>query len=294
MGEHPEPAVDDAVEHDAADFVRVHSVRQEVADLVAELLAGVACRGDLAFGRLAIADAVAADLGVDRPGAEHRCVMRRLRDAELTLEGRHQCDHAALGDVVRPSRRTGDEARHRRRGVDVPATFGLLDQRLEDLGAVDRAPQVDTERPLPVVDGDVVELGEHGRTGVVAQDVDPSVGVHCGVGHRLHVVELRDVGLHADRIVAGLAQLGSSGLDAVGVEVGHHHRHAGVGERTSHAKTDAAGRTGDHRDLVMWFEYQLVVAHDSPTAWPHLPRAPHNRRCCADPPIRCDATSHED
>ena len=86
---------------------------------------------------------------------------------------------------------------------------------LKDLRAIDRPPQVDPECPFPIVHRDVEELRKHRSSGVVAQYVDAFVGVHRRVGHRLHIVKFRDIGLHADRVVSGGSQLRGGCLDAI-------------------------------------------------------------------------------
>ena len=91
----------------------------------------------------------------------------------------------------------GHEPGERRGEQDVAALALLDDPRQERLDAVDRAPQVDVDRPAPVVVGHLEDRAADGDAGVVEHDVDRAEGVERGVGHRLHGLQRAHVADHA-------------------------------------------------------------------------------------------------
>ena len=107
-------------------------------------------------------------------------------------------DHRVLGGVVDPEPLRGDEAGHGR-GVDDVAVGLLRDHaRHEGLHAVDHAPEVDADRPLPVLMGGGVEPAPEGDARVVAEDVHRAELRPGAVGEGAHVGEAAHVGAHRD------------------------------------------------------------------------------------------------
>ena len=153
-----------------------------------------------------------------------------------------------LGDAVDAAwaERAGGEA------VDDPAPTTLEHRRQHGLRTQQRAPEVDVDHPVPLVDRDVAEpvLREvpHDR-GVVDEDVDAAERVDRGARHGLRRREIPHVDGHADHAGAvGLQRVGGLGGGAL-VDVGEHHGGAGFAECTPVGHADAAGTTGDDGDL---------------------------------------------
>ena len=191
--------------------------------------------------------AVGRDVRVHRAGTQHRGADRRVSRPQLALQGRHQRDHAVLGHVVGTGGAAGHQSRDRRRRVDVPLLL-LLDQRPEDLHAIDGAPQVDGEGPLPVIDRHLGDRAEDADAGVVAEHVHGAERVHRRLGQRLHVRQLGDVGGNADD-VGPTPKLGHRGIERVLANIGEYHPHAGAGEGPGDAQPDPRRRSGDNRDF---------------------------------------------
>jgi hypothetical protein len=70
------------------------------------------------------------------------------------------------------------------------------------LGAEERALQVDVEHPLVLVLGRVEDRGAGLDAGVVDHDVEPAEGVDRGLHQLLQIGRLADVGLHPDGVPA--------------------------------------------------------------------------------------------
>ena len=157
-----------------------------------------------------------------------------------------QGQHARLADVV------GGHARCRteRRGggdVDDAAVVGLAQDRREHVAAVNRAPQVDAEHPVPVIDVGVAD----GRSACADARIVDHQGrraaepVLRGLGELDDVVESGDIAVRRQRLTA-------CGHDAVGrdargglVDIAAHHPAAAAGEFGGERRADAAARAGD-------------------------------------------------
>jgi hypothetical protein len=102
----------------------------------------------------------------------------------------------------------------------------LADQREEDAAAVEHAPQVQVQHPLP---GTLRDVGE-GRSGldagVVAQDVHGAEAFERRVGERLDLLGARDVGADAEDVRARRADRLDRGVERLGLDVGEDHLHA--------------------------------------------------------------------
>ena len=167
VGQDPELVALDRVEHHGADLVRIHPILEDVLDAASDLAGGLAV--GFWFG-LAGPELhrVAADVGIDRAWAEHRCRHIATSASELTFERCHERDHTVFGHVVGTHHAASGQTGHGRGGIDM--AFALfLDQRQEDLDAIDRAPQIDVDDPLPVGEFHLLGRGRDADTCVVAQ-----------------------------------------------------------------------------------------------------------------------------
>ncbi len=119
------------------------------------------------------------------------------------------------------------------------------------LHAQESAAEVDCHEAVPLV---VADLG--GRLDrlldarVVEGDVQATESLHRGVQCRFDVVGARDVAGHGERLAASLLDHASRLLVAVGCDVGDHDAGTFAPERQCGGAADAAGRSGDERDLV--------------------------------------------
>ena len=111
---------------------------------------------------------------------------------------------------------------------------GCLDDRQEHVTAVDRPPQVDVERPAPVLERHVTHRPGNADAGVVAQNVHRSELLDGGFGKRLDVGQLRYVSAHSDGFRTGRAHLRSGVVQRGFLDVGQHHIHARCCERIDH------------------------------------------------------------
>ena len=176
--------------------------------------------GGLAVVGLAVALGL-PDVRADAHRAQHGHADLVL--AELPPQHLGERHDAVLGDAVRAEPAVRHEAGERRGEQDVAALALLDEAREERLDAVDRPPEVDVDRPPPVVVGHRQHRAADGDAGVVEHDVhrrrrrgrtasasashglqrphvaDDAVGVGPAVAQRLHGgVEraLLDVGQH--------------------------------------------------------------------------------------------------
>ena len=90
--------------------------------------------------------------------------------------------------------------------------------------------ELDPEDTVPVLSRELVEHLEHGRSGVVAQQVHRPELTVGSVGERLDRIGIADVGGHRDGLAPGCLDLVGDSLGGLRVDVGHHDVHACVGE----------------------------------------------------------------
>jgi hypothetical protein len=115
---------------------------------------------------------------------------------------------------------------------------------------VEHRVEVDPERQLPVVGGDGQQVPAPVHSGVVHQDVDPAVALddivdRCDAGARLRQVEGDGFGSSA-----GLDDAGRDVTGPILVDVGDADVRALGGQPLGNGRADAAGRAGNHGDLV--------------------------------------------
>ena len=174
--------------------------------------------------------------------------------------GARQHPHAALRQAI------GGVARHRpvlvhRGDVDDPPAAALRDHLLGgDLGAEERALQVDRHHPVVFGLGGVERRGAGFDAGVVDHHVEATELRHRRVDQRLKLVDAADVGVDADRLLAergdlALQRFGRRGVDdVVDDNVG-----ARLGEAERNRLADPAVAAGDdgglsverHRDVSL-------------------------------------------
>ena len=176
------------------------------------------------------------------------------------MEGLGQRDDAELGDVVGGHPRTGHEPRHRCGVHDVPLAALREHDRHEGLHAVDDAPQVHAEHPLPVVERELPGVARTGDAGVVADDVHGTERGERLLGEIVDLGRLGDVGADREHLRAlRLDRLGGSG-ERLLLDVGEDDHHAFGGEALGHAAADSAGGSGDDGDAILQI---LHVGHVS-------------------------------
>ena len=114
-------------------------------------------------------------LGVDRARAEHAHPDRQLVDGQLLGQRLGDRHDRRLGRRVGPDEGHPAEQPGDGRGVhDVGRRALLAEDRQEAVDAVDHAPEVDVDHPVPVVERLVGDQVEGGHPGVVAQHVHPA------------------------------------------------------------------------------------------------------------------------
>ena len=158
--------------------------------------------------------------GVDDVGLDERRAQHGDADAGAGQFGGkrlRQRKHARLAHVVCGHSRRGAE-RRRGRDVDDAAVAGLAEYRREHMTTVDRAPQVDAEHPVPVVDLGFAD-GRTARadTGVVDhQGGRPAEPVLRHLGQLDDVLQLGDVASGRKRLTAcgddGVCRCASGGF----------------------------------------------------------------------------------
>jgi hypothetical protein len=121
----------------------------------------------------------------------------------------------------------------------------------ERLDAVEDAPHVDGEGPLPVVRVVLPHpaLGAGADTGVVAQHVHRAVRAVHVLGEREDLGALPDVHHAREDVGAVLAQLTGGLLQGALLDVGEDHLEPVGREAPCHREADAARRAGDDGDL---------------------------------------------
>ena len=120
--------------------------------------------------------------------------------------------------------------------------------RHERLDAVDHAPEVHAEDPLPVAMRGRLETAPQRDARVVAEHVHLAEGRDRAVGQRLDRRELRHVGTDTERLAAA-APHGRDGLrEGALVDIGDDHLRALAREALDHGAADPAPSTRHHRN----------------------------------------------
>ena len=112
-----------------------------------------------------------------------------------------------------------------------------------------------------VVPHALVQLGDAGHAAalqsrrhaecVVVQHVDPTIGLHRAIQHRIDVPRLRHVGGHRERRAAGSSDLRHDRGGVVAVHVRHHHLAPALREADRGGAADAGTGPGHHADLAI-------------------------------------------
>ena len=115
---------------------------------------------------------------------------------------------------------------------------------------MDDSPEVDLERPAPVVELVLPDraLGARPDPGVVAHDVHRAVGRERGIAQRLHGRIHADIGRHAGDVEPIGAQLSHRLVERGLLDVGQHDAHALAGEALRHRPPDTARSASHHGD----------------------------------------------
>src|SRR5881296_291072 len=111
--------------------------------------------------------------------------------------------------------------------------------------AIDDAPQVDAEHPLPVGERSLPRGAAGSRdAGVVADDVHGAEGVERILRQLFDIFRFRDVGTDREHSGAALPHLGIGLIERALFDVREYNLHAFGGEALGEAAADAAGRAG--------------------------------------------------
>ncbi len=138
----------------------------------------------------------------------------------------------------------------------MPALGLGLDDRDDQLGAVDHPAEVDGHGLVPAVELRVVGGPAAVHAGVVAEHVDPAEDGQRLLHRRLEVAAFSHIGAYeGDRVVA--LERGLRLLDVLHVPVGDHDFHPFGKEGADHAKADPVGAAGDEGHL------SRQILHDS-------------------------------
>ena len=128
----------------------------------------------------------------------------------------------------------------------MPAAGRVLQDRQEDAGAVDDAPEVHVDDPAPVGLGEVGDAPERADARVVDDDVDGAEALHRRVGEGLDAAAVADVGLDGER-----AEVVGGPVQRRHLDVADHELRAGRGQAAGDAQPDARRAAGDHRNLAV-------------------------------------------
>ena len=190
------------------------------------------------------------DAGGHEARAERGDADLRACGCQFVVEGLGDCGHGVLGGVVGPDLRKGRVSRHRC-GDDNVAVV-LFQQAAEvDVQAVDHAPEVDAQDPLPVSERPLDHQPATGHPRVQAYHVGSTEpGVYfCGEGP-----EGPDVGhvtLATEDLCSSLPEVENSPVQGVLLYVADGHLHARCGEPVGESQAHARGASGDDDDLAV-------------------------------------------
>ena len=118
----------------------------------------------------------------------------------------------------------------------------------EHVAAVNHAPQVHAERPLPIGDRHLADAAGGGHSRVVDQQIDAAEQAISFVAERLDVGQLRDV--TGDRVRGGAARFGGGGGSGE-IQIADDQLGAAAGELDAKRATEAAAAAGDHCARMM-------------------------------------------
>ena len=119
--------------------------------------------------------------------------------------------------------------------------------------------QVDRDHCIPAIRGEALDPRDVLDTRVVHQDVDRSAAGREACEHRLDLGWLREIGAFVAHLDAELrGESGAQALDLRGIaEAVEHQVRALARQRPGDAQSDAAGRTGDERELAFQHDPSL-------------------------------------
>ena len=223
------------------------------------------------------------DIGVDDARTQHgdADVVRQ----EVGAHGLRDADHRVFRCGVDRHAGQGNVPGHRGGVDEMPALAMGLDPVDEGHDAVDHTVVVDARDPVPVLVRHLVDGAAQDDARVVAHDVDVAEAFLRRVGRGHESVAIGHVERHGQEFGVPGLELAGHGVQGRLLDVGDHHLHAGVGERTRHGEPHAACTAGDECGLAGY------VAHVCPlgsrvAAKPITVDAPRRCRCPdATPPF---------
>ena len=118
------------------------------------------------------------------------------------------------------------------------------------LGGEEGAVEVDRQHLLPLGERKLLERMDDLDAGVADQDVDVAERLDGGLHGRIDLGLVGDIHRHADRLAAGLLDLGCGGVGRLLVEIGDGNRRPFTREFQGDFLADAAGRAGDECNLA--------------------------------------------
>jgi hypothetical protein len=203
---------------------------------------------------------------VDGARAQHRGADLRVLRRELLRERLGEAEDAVLREHVGAEAGRRHEARHGGGVDDVPAVLVGLEDREEVVDAVDHAPQVHVDDPLPVVEREVGDVADRADAGVVGDDVRGAEALDDLSGQRGDAVRLRDIALDARR-----PELRGRRLQGAVLDVGDDDLHALADQGVRDALADPRCAAGDDGDLP--FKLRERGHGSSSDRWPGSPAA---------------------
>jgi hypothetical protein len=153
----------------------------------------------------------------------------------------------------------------RGRDVDDAAPSVLDHGGQRKAGGVECRRHVDGDDRVPLSDREFLDRRDMLDAGIVHQDVESAVGFDRRFDHFRDLRRLGHVGRRMDGVhgvVRGQLRGGLGDLLPV-AEAVEHHRRAVRGERAGDGESDAAGRSGDERDLAFQRARGVEVADRS-------------------------------
>ena len=216
-------------------LVPVVPLRQAFAR-VAQLLGAVPCG--------------AGDPGPDHARAEGGDADGAALLSQLGTHGLGDGDDRVLRGVVGGEAGNGDVP-CRGGGVDDAAGVAGEHVRQEHPQAVDDAPKVHAQDPLPVLRGHQVRPLLDPHAGVVEKQVHAAVALQSGLAERIHRGSVRHVGEDSADLDAGSAQFSGRPSERRLLHVGQDEAAACGPESLGYTPAETAGGSGDDRHLAL-------------------------------------------
>ena len=167
------------------------------------------------------------------------------------------------------------DGRHGRHVHDVALLAGGQDARHEGSHAVDHAPEVDVDHPVPLVERDLPREAAVHYARVVHRHVEGPEVLGGGAAHTIDGVRVANIGTDREDVSAAGAQPLGLPVEPALVHVRHDHVHALGDEGLRDGQADPAGGARHHGDPVTQFLHGVILAFRFPGVVAGGKRAPN-------------------